>query len=317
MLDEDVLQVVMNVEPANYMNIGRHLKFKRVCKAWNRVSKQWLCVYVKNMEKCATYGLHEEYRARDTVSLLRSIQLYPLNHSISISGIEFLLRIYCENNSSSRDIVRKDGIAIFGKLIKLNETLWKDSRTIFLAVLMLWTFCIICKENEVNIIEMANQNTIDFMIDLVEKSEDNRVIKMSFDIIDRLCYRSEYCQNQALLKNGIEVVACKTKKSQAQNEIVREGCRLIGTMSCITMPPVNIAKSSAIGVLVMFLKKNNMHTQNTILNVLLKLQKDKHNKKRIAHALGQSTIRIILHNQHTHNKVRRKCMRLHRLVCRK
>jgi hypothetical protein len=182
---------------------------------------------------------------------------------------------------------------------------------------MLWTLCSTCKEKEINIIEMAHQNTIGFMIDVVEKSENIRVIEMGFDIINKLCYRSEHCQKQALLKDGVEIISCKLKNRGLRSDIVKAGCRLIGTLSCITMPPVNIARSSAIGVLVTCLKKNNMEIQKHCADVLLKLQKNKHNKQRIARVLGASTIRSILQNQHTHDIVRKKCLRLHRFVFKK
>ena len=317
MLHEDILQMVMNVDPANYRNLGRHLRFRCVCKTWDRVSKPWLRTYVDNIKKCANSGLYAQYMVRDIAGLLNSIDLYPFNPSISIAAIDFLMRTFHENNSSSRDIVRKGGIAVVSTLILLNKKQWKGSNTIYFAVLMLWTFCSTCKENEINIIEMAHQNTIGFMIDVVEKSENIRVIEMGFDIINKLCYRSEHCQKQALLKDGVEIISCKIKNRRLRSDIVKAGCRLIGTMSCITMPPVNIARSSAIGILVTCLKKNNMEIQKHCANVLLKLQKNKHNKQRIARALGASTIRSILQNQHTHDIVRRKCLRLHKFVFKK
>jgi len=317
MLHDDILPLIMNVDPANYRNIGRHLKFNRVCKTWNRASKRWLCIYADNIKKYVNSGLEEQYMACDAAGLLGLIQLYPFNSCISTAAIDFLIRTFHNNNSNSRDIVNTGGIAIIDKLITLNEKQWKNSKTIFLAVLMLWTFCRMCKENEVNIIEMAQQNTIEFLIGVVENSENERVIEMGFDIIHKLCYRSEHCQNQALLTNSIEVVACKIKNGSLDTDIIREGCRLIETMSCITMPPVNIARSSAIGVLVMYLRKNNTLTQKHAVSVLLKLQKNKHNKNRIARALGESTIRNILQNRHTDAQVRKKCVRLHKSVFKK
>jgi len=316
MLHHDILPMIMNVNPANYSNLGRHLKFRRVCKTWNRASQKWVCVYTDNMKKCAN-NLHKQYMTRDTAGLLKSIQLYPFNRCISTAAIDFLIRIFHHKNSNSRDIVNKGGIAIIGKLITLNEKQWKNSKTIFLAVLLLWTFCRMCKESDINIIEMAQQNTIEFLMGVVKKSEDERVIEMGFDILHKLCYRSEHCQYQALLTNGIEVVACKIKNNCTNTNIIREACCLIGTMSCITMPPVNIANSSAIGVLVTYLRKNNTLTQKYIVSILLKLQKNKHNRARIARALGQSTIRNIIHNHHTDAQIRRKCVRLHKLVFKK
>jgi len=316
-LHDDILPIIMNVNPANYSNIGRHFKFRLVCKTWCRASKLWVRVYVDNMKKCADSGLDEQYMACDTAGLLRSIQLYPFNPSISTTAIGFLIRLFYKNNNNSRDIVNKGGIAIIGKLITLNEKQWKNSKTIFLAVLLLWTFCTMCKEPEVNIIEMAQQNTVEFLMGVVEKSENERVTAMAFDIIHKLCYRSEHCQNQALHTNGIEVVACKIKKACTNADIIREGCCLIGTMSCITMPPVNIARSSAIGVLVTYLRKNNTLIQKHVVRVLLKLQKNAHNSARIARALGQSTIRNIMHNRHTDSQVRRQCVRLHKKVFKK
>jgi len=316
-LHDDILPVIMNIYPANYSNIGRHMKLRLVCKTWCRVSNLWVRVYVENMKKCADYGLHEQYMARDTAGLLRSIQLYPFNASISTAAIDFIIRLFHKNNSNSRDIVNKGGIAIIGKLITLNEKQWKNSKTIFLAVLLLWTFCKMCNEPEVNIIDMAQQNTVEFLMGVVEKSEDERVTAMAFDIIHKLCYRSEHCQNQALHTNGIEVVACKIRKACRNSDITRKGCCLIGTMSCITMPPVNIARSSAIGILVTCLRKNNSLIQKHVVRVLLKLQKNTHNRTQIARAMGQSTIRNIMHNRHTDSQVRRQCVRLHKLVFKK
>jgi len=317
MLHDDILPMIMNVDPANYSNIGRHLKFRRVCKRWNCVSRLWVREYVNNMKKCSDYGLREQYMARNTAGLLQSIQLYPFNPSISTAAIDFLIRIFHLNNSNSRNIVNKGGIAIICKLITLNKQHWKNSKTIFLAVLLLWTFCTMCKETEANIIEMAQQNTVEFLIGVVEKSENERVTKMGFEIIHKLCYRSEHCQNQALHANGMDIVACKIKKACKNVDVVIEGCCLIGTMSCITMPPVNIVKSSAIGVLVTYLRKNNPPVQKHVVGVLLKLQKNQHNNARICRALGNSIIGNILNNPHTDAQVRKKCMRLHKLVFRK
>ena len=47
-------------------------------------------------------------------------------------------------------------------------------------------------------------------------------------------------------------------------------------------------------------------------NISLKTYKNKHNRTRIARALGQSTIRNIIDNHHTDTHIRRKRVRLHK-----
>jgi hypothetical protein len=314
MEQQDVLSLILASMPATNDTMHWYDVMKLVNRLWRLESQRWKVVFLTKAKRCFDVELTAMFRVRDVRGLLEAIEAYQFSNDIAKLGLQYLVTAFKEERVRSDEVVSTNTIQLVTNYFAANEEDWNVRSTVFLPVYMLWLLCRKSCQNSSNIADMVQRGVMPKVIGIMAVTPCQRVLKLTLDIIIKVCHVYKKCKLVMLDSKCIEKISAQLRWGNLSNCNREKAFRCIGVLSGWNNHPRDVTQTGAIQALFKSLDTKDFNVQVQICKTLAFLHKNKNNRLQIARRsrYDLNQLRSIIHAPTTDIEVRRQCQTLYR-----